>query len=115
MILRERPLAGRMVGLTIALVLTFGFVIAAFFPFLAVYLDGKGLSESGIGLVIAKRLTELMGGSLQVHSQPGNGSVFTLTLPAPRRDRRRRRRRRRGPPRRSGSGPRYVRRRQKGG
>jgi CheY-like chemotaxis protein len=25
-----------------------------------------------------------MGGSLQVHSQPGKGSVFTLTLPAPR-------------------------------
>ncbi|MET0802023.1 MAG: MFS transporter [Actinomycetota bacterium] len=35
------------------LFLTFGFVIAAFFPFLALYLDGKGLSESGIGLVIA--------------------------------------------------------------
>ena len=35
------------------LFLTFGFVIAAFFPFLALYLDDKGLSESGIGLVIA--------------------------------------------------------------
>ena len=35
------------------LFLTFGFVIAAFFPFLALYLDGKGLTESGIGLVIA--------------------------------------------------------------
>ncbi|MGH2538949.1 MAG: MFS transporter [Actinomycetota bacterium] len=35
------------------LFLTFGFVIAAFFPFLALYLDGKGLSESGIGLIIA--------------------------------------------------------------
>ena len=35
------------------LFLTFGFVIAAFFPFLALYLDGKGLSESEIGLVIA--------------------------------------------------------------
>jgi len=35
------------------LFLTFGFVVAAFFPFLALYLDGKGLSESGIGLVIA--------------------------------------------------------------
>ncbi len=28
-------------------------MIAAFFPFLALYLDGQGLSESGIGLVIA--------------------------------------------------------------
>jgi PPP family 3-phenylpropionic acid transporter len=35
------------------LFLTFGFVVAAFFPFLALYLDGKGLSESDIGLVIA--------------------------------------------------------------
>ncbi len=35
------------------LFLTFGFVIAAFFPFLALYLDDKGLSGSGIGLVIA--------------------------------------------------------------
>ena len=35
------------------LFLTFGFVIAAFFPFLALYLDDKGLTESGIGLVIA--------------------------------------------------------------
>ena len=35
------------------LFLTFGFVIAAFFPFLALYLDGKGLTESDIGLVIA--------------------------------------------------------------
>jgi len=35
------------------LFLTFGFVIAAFFPFLALYLDDKGLSGSDIGLVIA--------------------------------------------------------------
>ncbi|HVF07542.1 MAG TPA: MFS transporter [Actinomycetota bacterium] len=35
------------------LFLAFGFVIAAFFPFLALYLDGKGLGGSEIGLVIA--------------------------------------------------------------
>ncbi|HEY6567886.1 MAG TPA: MFS transporter [Actinomycetota bacterium] len=35
------------------LFVTSGFVIAAFFPFLALYLDGKGLSESEIGIVIA--------------------------------------------------------------
>jgi PPP family 3-phenylpropionic acid transporter len=35
------------------LFLTSGFVIAAFFPFLALYLDGKGLTGSQIGLVIA--------------------------------------------------------------
>ena len=35
------------------LFLTSGFVIASFFPFLALYLDGKGLTESEIGVVIA--------------------------------------------------------------
>ncbi len=35
------------------LFLTSGFVIAAFFPFLALYLKGKDLSESQIGVVIA--------------------------------------------------------------
>ena len=35
------------------LFVTSGFVIAAFFPFLALYLDGKGLTGSEIGLVIA--------------------------------------------------------------
>lgn len=35
------------------LFMTSGFVISAFFPFLALYLDGKGLSGSEIGLVIA--------------------------------------------------------------
>ena len=35
------------------LFLTSGFVVAAFFPFLALYLAGKGLSEGQIGVVIA--------------------------------------------------------------
>jgi PAS domain S-box-containing protein len=56
-----------------------------FQPFNRLGRERLGVEGTGIGLVIAKRLTELMGGSLQVHSQPGNGSVFTLTLPAPRR------------------------------
>jgi PAS domain S-box-containing protein len=36
---------------------------------------------TGIGLVISRRLAELMGGSLEAASQPGEGAVFTLLLP----------------------------------
>ncbi len=35
----------------------------------------------GLGLPITKRLTELMGGSLEIHSQPGVGTVVTVRLP----------------------------------
>ncbi len=35
----------------------------------------------GLGLPITKRLTELMGGSLQIQSQPGVGTVVTVHLP----------------------------------
>ncbi|HTY68664.1 MAG TPA: hybrid sensor histidine kinase/response regulator [Alphaproteobacteria bacterium] len=35
----------------------------------------------GLGLPITKRLTELMGGSLEIHSQRGVGTVVTVRLP----------------------------------
>ncbi len=35
---------------------------------------------SGLGLALAKELTELHGGSIQVHSEEGKGSTFTVTL-----------------------------------
>ncbi len=40
------------------------------------------IEGTGIGLVISRRLTELMGGTLEVSSTAGAGSTFRLTLPA---------------------------------
>ncbi|MEY2867464.1 MAG: hypothetical protein RIQ43_1490, partial [Pseudomonadota bacterium] len=36
---------------------------------------------SGLGLAISKELAFLMGGDIQLSSEPGKGSMFTLTLP----------------------------------
>jgi len=42
----------------------------------------NGSNGSGLGLSITKRIVESMNGSLYVQSAPGQGSTFSLTLPA---------------------------------
>jgi len=38
---------------------------------------------TGLGLSICRRLAEMMGGTMAMHSEPGKGTSMTLTLPLP--------------------------------
>ncbi len=55
---------------------------ALFQPYNRLGREGSGIEGTGIGLVISRRLAELMGGTLTASSEAGRGSVFTLRLPA---------------------------------
>ena len=54
---------------------------ALFQPFNRLGADARGIEGTGLGLVIAQQLVELMGGALDVESSPGTGSTFTAWLP----------------------------------
>ena len=51
-----------------------------FQPFNRLGRDRGTIEGSGIGLVLTKRLVELMGGIIGVHSTPGTGSTFWIDL-----------------------------------
>ncbi len=53
-----------------------------FEPFNRLGNESLGVEGSGIGLTITKALVEYMGGRLDVQSTPGQGSRFTVGLPA---------------------------------
>jgi PAS domain S-box-containing protein len=55
---------------------------ALFQPYNRLGREQTVIEGTGIGLVISRRLTELMGGTLEVASRASAGSTFTLTLPA---------------------------------
>ncbi|HEX2012790.1 MAG TPA: CHASE domain-containing protein [Roseateles sp.] len=53
-----------------------------FQPFNRLGRERSGTEGTGIGLVICERLLELMGGGIKVSSAEGQGSTFSLQLPA---------------------------------
>ena len=44
----------------------------------------KGTKGTGLGLLVTKKIVQEHGGSVDIESTPGSGSVFRITLPRPR-------------------------------
>lgn len=55
-------------------------VALVFDPFYTTKKEGEG---TGLGLFVSRNLVEELGGSLTVHSLPGEGTTFTISFPPP--------------------------------
>jgi len=81
----SRRTAGGMVEVTVTdtgLGMTEDQMAALFQPYNRLGRENSGIEGTGIGLVISRRLAELMGGTLQASSRADAGATFTLRLPA---------------------------------
>ncbi|HXU92434.1 MAG TPA: response regulator [Gallionella sp.] len=53
-----------------------------FNAFSQIVIEGRPKEGSGLGLYLSQKMADLLGGHIAVESEPGKGSVFTLSLPA---------------------------------
>jgi PAS domain S-box-containing protein len=56
-------------------------LVHLFEPFNRLGREHSGVDGTGIGLALSRTLADMMGGSIEVHSEPQHGSTFSLLLP----------------------------------